>query len=88
VEHPSPIQDMEVFLLCFAQLQYALSLAPKNRDYIAARAEVIDRLERELHITMPQLLARSVDTYTVSYREHDEVKLLEFPAEEIEDFVP
>lgn len=88
MEHPSSSQDRDVFLLCFAQLQYALSIAPTNEDYLSARAQVIDRLEHELRITLPQLLARSIDTYTVSYRERDEVKLLEFPAEEIEDFVP
>ncbi|MCY0874874.1 MAG: hypothetical protein OWT28_01105 [Firmicutes bacterium] len=79
--------DSEVFLLSFAQLDYALAIDPLQQEYVQARLDIVARLSRELGITELQLLARSQDTYTVAYKQGGESRLIEFPFEEIEDFV-
>jgi len=79
--------DHEVFLLSFAQLAFALAIDPTHQEYQRAQNTVLLRLATELDITQPQLLARSHDTYTVSYVQAGEARLIEFPFEEIEDFI-
>lgn len=79
--------DIDLFLLGFAQLEYALSLSPGDTIYTKARSEVLERLQREFAVSEVQLLARSLDTYTVSCLQAGDRTLATFPAEEIEDFV-
>lgn len=79
--------DADVFLLSFAQLTYALTIAPQHPDFLSAYKDVLARLTDEFAITKPQLLARTYDTYTVSYMHQEKQELVYYPASEIEEFI-
>lgn len=78
--------DVEVFLISWAQVKNALFLAPNDERYIKALKDLEKRLEQDFSIDHMQLVARSYDTYTVSYHERGEAHLLTIDADEIEDF--
>lgn len=78
--------DAELFILSYAKIATALLFTPQNESYISAKRAIEEKLEQEYHITQLQVMARSVDLYTVAYKEQDEQKLISFPADEVEDF--
>ncbi|MCI0183806.1 MAG: hypothetical protein OWR52_09185 [Acidibacillus sp.] len=78
--------DAELFILSYAKIETALLFTPQNERYISAKREIEKKLEQEYHITQLQVMARSVDLYTVAYKEQDEQKIISFPADEVEDF--
>ncbi len=79
-------QDVEVFLVSWAQVKNALFFAPHDTRYIQALADLEKRLKEEFSVTELQLVARSYDTYTVAYLANDKPGLLTIDADEVEDF--
>ena len=77
--------DAELLLLSWSQLQNALLYAD-DAGYRAAMAELAARLERDCGIRDLQLLARSLDAYTVSFTLAGEQRLHTFAADVVEDF--
>ncbi len=76
--------DAELFILSFAQLAVALLLSPDNPDYLDALRQIERRLRESFDVTELQMVARSTEKYTVSYKLGDDLALLTFPAEEVE----
>ncbi len=79
--------DAQLFILSWAQLQYATLLSPTDETVSTAKREVANRLQRDFSITELQLLARAESFYTVSFKEREETKFLQFPADEIESLI-
>ncbi|MHB1630304.1 MAG: hypothetical protein ACYCVB_18360 [Bacilli bacterium] len=76
--------DAELFILSFAQLAVALLLSPDNPVYLDALGQIELRLRQSFDVTELQMVARSTEEYTVSYKLGSELALLTFPAGEVE----
>ncbi len=78
--------DLELLLLCWAQLSNALFLTQDKPSYKEALLDVETRLFQEMGIHSMQLVARTLDIYTVSYQKDDQQQIIQFPTQEVEDF--
>ena len=79
--------DAEVLILCWAQLQHALLLTSEPSTYLAAQQDTVQRLKQDYNIQKLQLLARTLDEYTISFTKDEVQQLVSFPADEIDDFI-
>ncbi|PWI58655.1 hypothetical protein [Sulfoacidibacillus thermotolerans] len=78
--------DAELFVLSYAQLAAALLLDPNNEKYLIAKTELEERLLHNYGISHLEIVARSLDSYTLAFHENGEQKWVSFATDEVEDF--